>query len=124
MMRHLLLFFVLIFGVTACASMQSYSTGIPATGGDRFFFHMEQEAAERGYATYYGSNGDQLTVTVNGGTLRYTLTEREIVLYTSLKQTNISDAEAQRRHGNLKQLSDDMIEGARARAEDANVFDR
>ena len=122
-MRFAVLLAFVIFGAVACASMQSYPIGIPATGGEKFFFHMEREAADRGYSTYRSTNNDSLSVTVNGGSLRYSVSGDEIYLYTSLAQSDLPPTEERRRHANLKSLSDDLVASARERAEDANVFE-
>lgn len=115
----LLLFVFLTFA--GCAGAQRYSTGIPATASDKFYFHMEKEAADRGYTV---SRTDTLSIDVNDGWLQYSIFSDEISLVITVKGAGeMSEEEIATSQANLKALSDDIVEKARARSEAANAFD-
>lgn len=120
-MRLLSLLFVLLLTMPACAGMQRYSTGIPATASEKFFFHMQKEAEERGYTV---SKSDSLSIDVNDGFLQYSIFDDEISLVITVKGAKgMSDEEIAAKQANLKALSDDLVEKARARSEAANAFE-
>jgi len=121
-----LCFFLALGMLCSCAGMQVFDTGLPASAGKKFFFQMNIEATQRGYSTFKGMDGNELLVTVPKGTLNYNIDEGSgsIQVLVSLANTkNVPEAEVQAGIKELKALSDEMIDGARARAEAAKAFE-
>jgi len=124
--RLVLCLFLALLTLGSCAGMQVFDTGLPASASKKFFFHMDIEATQRGYTTFKGMDGDELMVTVPKGTLNYSVDEdsASIQVLVSLADTkNVPEPEIQAGIQELRALSDEMIEGARARAEAAKAFE-
>ncbi len=120
-MRLISVLFVLLFGLTACAGAQRYATGIPASGTQKFYFHMEKEARDRGYTT---TRDDGLSIDVQDGWLQYDVLGDEISLVITVKRAgDMSEDEIATKQANLKALSDDLVAKARARSDAAKSFE-
>ena len=118
-----LLFFAFVL-MTGCAGMEQYETGIPAKSSDKFYFHMEKEALDRGFDTDRGELYG-LSVTVDGqGSLDYKVQGDGIVVNVQVDDVyDLEKAEIQTRLDALKSLNEAMIDGAVERANRASVFE-
>lgn len=120
-----------LFTLSACAGVQRYETGLHASNADKFFFHMDQEARSRGYQTSRSNDSqtgwpDTLNINVPTGTITYDVNNATsgIDVVFSLARTNgVSQQVMDKELADMRRLHDEMMAGARARAEDANVFD-
>lgn len=123
-MRYLMILFVLLLTLTSCAGVQQYPTGLPATSADKFYFHMKQEASDRGYTSNLSTEGDALSIDVVDAWLQYGIWQDEIMLAITIKgATNLTDEEIASGQEHFKKLSDEMVAAARKRAQDANAFE-
>ena len=115
------LFLALLFLASACAGVQFYPTGVPASAGEKFFIHLEEEALDRGFTVRWH---DTLLVDVDAGQLKYQVIEDEIsVVITVQGAIHLTKDEVASKRTKLKALSDDLVENARQRAEAPNAFE-
>lgn len=123
-MRHklvqLLLVALLLF-VAACAHSFSRPTGLPADVHDRFSFHMNIEAQERGLRTARGETG--VTVYADGGRISYAISGDEILAtFVVPNKSGANKNYYNNKRRDLEALSNELIEGARKRAQSARDF--
>ena len=116
----LVLFTAAVF--VGCAHSVTKPTGYPADLYPRFSFHLNVEAQERGMRTYQSEEG-ALTVYAPEGRIAYGIDGNEIVAtFIVPKKSGEPKVYYTRQRHKLEVLSDRMIEGARARARDAQDF--
>lgn len=118
-------FYVLFVGfvlvLSACAHSSSKPTGFPADVGERFFFHVNIEAIERGLRTSRAETG--VTVYASAGQIAYGISGDEIIATYIVPNRSGKNANYYRqKQSELQTLSDALIEGARRRARDAQDF--
>lgn len=111
---------LLVF-LSACAHTYSQPTGLPADVHDRFSFHMNVEAQERGLRTARSDTG--VTVYAPEGRITYSISADEIVaVYTIPNKSGKNDNYYASKRNALDRLSKELIDGARKRAQDARDF--
>ena len=117
---------MLLFACTACvAGVQRYPTGIPSEQSSRFFTSIESVATQEGYEARPLT--DSLSVVVEKkGTLQYVLdmdgTSIDVIVFPEAPE-GTSDDELAAIAGELKVVSDELIEKARALSEKNKAFD-
>lgn len=121
-MRAPLLFMLLfVLATWGCAHSYSYPTGLPADVHDRFFFHISTEARDRGFGVTPGQ--ESVSVRAPEGTLSYRISGDEITVGITIPNRSGATKNYYReKRIALKALSDELVEGARARAREAKDF--
>ena len=119
-MLRIALFFVVLL-MTSCVHTYTVPTGLPADVHDRFMFHMNIEAQEKGLRTAKGDVG--LTVYATDGRISYSVGGDEIVAVLTIpNKSGKNDNYYSQKRQALRALSDELINGARKRAQNAQDF--
>lgn len=106
---------------SACAHTYYKPTGLPTDVQDRFYFHMDHEAQERGLRTARSEDG--LTVYASAGRITYGPDVDEIVAtFTVPNRQNATPNYYRQKRDELIRLSDQLLVGARKRARQAQDF--
>ena len=116
----------LLLLVAACGTSQTFGTGFPASGADKFYFHMEQEANARGFDTYRDSAQGILEVNIDEDmALSYSTVGDEIMVTIHVDDLGDgTDDEVADRLATLRQLNRVMVDAAIDRADRARAFER
>ena len=107
--------------LAACAHTYYEPTGFPTDVSDRFFFHVDIEAQERGLRTARGDTS--LTVYAQAGNITYAPDGGEIVATLTIPNKRGATVNYYRqKKTELEKLSEGLVEGARERAREAKDF--
>jgi hypothetical protein len=122
-MRLLSIVLVLLTTLSTFGCAHSYirPTGLPSDVGNRFFFHVDHEAQAEGYRTARSESG--VTVYAPDGRITYGISGDEIVATLTVpNRSGVNRNYYRQKRIALQELSDDLVEGARARAREAKDF--
>lgn len=120
-MRLLVVTIFFVGLVAGCSHSYYYSTGLPADVADRFFFHLEGEARDRGLQT--SRSETDLHVYAQGGQLWYQVQSDEIT--TTIVISNRKNATSnyyKSKREEFEKLNGELVAGARRRARQAKDF--
>lgn len=111
----------LLLFLAACAHTYTQPTGLPSDVHERFAFHMNVEAQERGHRTARSDTG--VTVYAPAGRITYAISGNEIVAtFTIPNKSGKNENYYNSKRIELDKLSKQLIDGARRRAQDASDF--
>lgn len=122
-MKTKIRFVIIALAVTlsACAHTYYEPTGLPTDVQDRFYFHVDIEAQERGLRTSRAE--ESLTVYANDGRITYAADGGEIVGTITIPNKRGATVNYYRQKANeLEDLSQGLVNGARKRARQAKDF--
>jgi len=120
-MRPLLLILALLVFASGCAHTYYYPTGFPADVAERFFFHLDTEARDRGLRTTRSET--DLHVYAQGARIWYQIQGDEIsAALVIANRKNATSNYYKNRREELETLNEQLIAGARRRAKKARDF--
>ncbi len=115
------LFVASLLMLASCVHTFSKPTGLPADVNDRFSFHVNIEAQEKGLRTARSETG--VTVYAPVGRITYGVNGDEIVaIYAIPNKSGVNQNYYDQKRRELETLSKELIDGARRRARDAQDF--
>lgn len=121
-MRVLSILLVLLtLGAAGCVHSYVRPTGLPSDVGNRFFFHVDHEAQAQGFRTARSETG--VTVYAPQGRIAYGASGDEIVATLTVpNRSGVNRNYYREKRIALQELSDALVDGARARAREAKDF--
>ena len=112
---------VALFGLSACAGMRMYPTGLTAAQAPKVFAALEVAAAERGYE--YSNQPTSMNVKTSEGWIQYMIREGAIDMVILPDTDGLDKPAIAERGQRLKVVGDELLGKAREQAASNAAFD-